>query len=104
MIRHVQGHQVPGNRIAHQSETLIIALLRGGEPMALGVSEVLPLAAFLHAQKPHDIKAEPLREKSTVILVDSVVNSRQTVVDFIRHLATLDMGCQNNRCGRSGPR
>jgi len=85
MIHHVQGHHVPGIRIAQQDRTLIVALMRGGEPMALGVNEVLPMASFLHARKPDDVKAELVSLKSIVILVDSVVNSGQTVVDFICH-------------------
>ncbi|KIW18413.1 hypothetical protein PV08_02701 [Exophiala spinifera] len=86
MIRHVQGHHVYGNRIAQQDKALIVALMRGGEPMALGVSEILPSASFLHARTPNDITAELLHVKSTVILVDSVVNSGQTIADFICHL------------------
>ena len=37
---HVQGAQVDGLRIANESDTLIIALMRGGEPMAFGVNEI----------------------------------------------------------------
>lgn len=91
-IQHVQGHQVPGHRIAGQGRVLIVALMRGCEPMALGVSEILPMAPFVHAREPEDVKPELLDLMSTIILVDSVVNSGQTVVGFIRHLAGLSTG------------
>nr|KAK5432368.1 hypothetical protein LTR18_011125 [Exophiala xenobiotica] len=64
--------------------------MRGGEPMALGVNEILPMAPFLHAREPDDVKADLVDVMSTVILVDSVVNSGQTVVDFILHLMSLN--------------
>ncbi|EXJ56391.1 hypothetical protein A1O7_06734 [Cladophialophora yegresii CBS 114405] len=89
MIRHVQGHNVSGHRIAQQNKALIVALMRGGEPMAMGISEVLPSASFLHAKKPEDVTGEILEGTSIVILADSVVNSGQTVADFIGHLTSL---------------
>ena len=91
MIQHVQGHQVAGSRVAQQDKTLIVALMRGGEPMALGVSEVLPSASFLHAYLPEDIKSEHVEAIPTIILVDSVINSGQTIVDFVQRL---EMLCQ----------
>ncbi|OCT52360.1 hypothetical protein CLCR_09752 [Cladophialophora carrionii] len=89
MISHVQGHQVPGVRIAEQERTLVVALMRGGEPMALGVNDVLPAASFLHANRPDDLQPKHVAEMSTVILVDSVVNSGRTVIDFVCRLKTL---------------
>jgi uracil phosphoribosyltransferase/phosphoglycolate phosphatase-like HAD superfamily hydrolase len=89
MIQHVQGHQVAGTRIAYQDKTLIIALMRGGEPMAFGVSDVLPASPFLHARRPEDVKPEHVDAMNTVILVDSVVNSGKSIVDFICHLEAL---------------
>ncbi|KAJ5640040.1 uncharacterized protein N7484_007902 [Penicillium longicatenatum] len=55
--------------------TLIVTLMRGGEPMALGVSEALPLATFLHAKDPADITSKHLSKCVTFILVDSVINT-----------------------------
>jgi phosphoserine phosphatase/gluconate kinase len=43
-IPHVQGNHTTGHRLRHEKKTAIVALMRGGEPMALGVYEALPLA------------------------------------------------------------
>ncbi len=45
-IPHVQGHNTDGYRLQHETKTSIVALMRGGEPMAFGVSEALPLATL----------------------------------------------------------
>lgn len=96
-IPHVQGHTTPGHHLLHEEKTLIIALMRGGEPMALGVSEAFPAAEFLHTKTPRDLPI-PLdseggkylsmsdRGIETVLLVDSVVNSGKSVVEFITAL------------------
>ncbi|KAM3509391.1 hypothetical protein MY10362_000630 [Beauveria mimosiformis] len=86
-VPHVQGHQTSGFRLAHEPQTTIIALMRGGEPMALGISQVFPRAMFLHAFGPDDIKDHHLENQKNLVLVDSVVNSGQSVMDFLRHVA-----------------
>jgi hypothetical protein len=43
-IFHVQGHVTNGFRIRDERQTTIVALMRGGESMALGVSSALPTA------------------------------------------------------------
>lgn len=83
--QHVQGHRINGYRIMHERETTIVALMRGGEPMALGLSEAMPLAMFVHAKSPDDIKREHIEKQRTVILVDSVINSGKSVIEFIEH-------------------
>ncbi|KAI0401088.1 uracil phosphoribosyltransferase-domain-containing protein [Xylaria palmicola] len=88
-IRHVQGHEIEGFRLGSEKHTLIVALMRGGEPMALGVSDALPGAMFLHAKDPTDVLGRHLDEQDTVIIVDSVVNSGKTVVQFARHIRAL---------------
>ncbi|EJP66358.1 uracil phosphoribosyltransferase [Beauveria bassiana ARSEF 2860] len=88
-VPHVQGHQTDGFRLAHEPQTTIIALMRGGEPMALGISEVFPRAMFLHAFDPRDIKPHHLENQKNVILVDSVVNSGKSIIDFLRHVTQL---------------
>ena len=85
-IPHVQGTQTTGYRLADEHKTVIIALMRGGEPMASGVNKAFPLASLLHAKQPEDVTAEHLKEKSTIILVDSVVNNGKTMIDFTYHL------------------
>ncbi|KAH8685468.1 uracil phosphoribosyltransferase-domain-containing protein [Tricladium varicosporioides] len=89
LISHVQGHNTSGYRLFHEQQTLIVALMRGGEPMALGVNEAFPLATFLHAHCPNDIMPHHLQGQHTIVLVDSVVNSGRTVVQFLQHIRNL---------------
>jgi uracil phosphoribosyltransferase/adenylate kinase/phosphoserine phosphatase len=88
-IPHVQGHHTDGYRLAHEQQTSIVALMRGGEAMALGVNEAIPLAMFVHASRPNDIMPHHLHGQHTVVLVDSVVNSGKTVVQFAQHIRNL---------------
>ncbi|KAI8202589.1 Uracil phosphoribosyltransferase [Colletotrichum sp. SAR 10_86] len=88
-IPHVQGHTTAGHRLLGEKSTAIIALMRGGEPMALGVNEVFAKAMFLHAKQPEDIHENALAGKKTVILVDSVVNSGKSIEVFVRHLQAI---------------
>lgn len=89
-IPHVQGHQTSGYRLSCERQTLIVALMRGGEPMALGVNDAFPLAMFLHANDPTDIKPEHLHENITILLVDSVINSGKTIIEFVNHIRKLN--------------
>lgn len=85
-IQHVQRHTTHGFRFKDESLTLIVALMRGGEPMAIGVGDMLAKASFLHAKGPKEIKENHLRGRRVVVLVDSVVNSGKTVVEFAEHI------------------
>ncbi|KID94882.1 uracil phosphoribosyltransferase, partial [Metarhizium majus ARSEF 297] len=84
-LQHVQGHTISGYRLKHEKKTTIAALMRGGEPMALGISDTLPSAVFFHAKIPDDITKDHLDGQKTVILVDSVINSGRTMIQFIEH-------------------
>ncbi|KAG8416832.1 hypothetical protein J3459_013619 [Metarhizium acridum] len=88
-MQHVQGHQVMGHRLRHERETTIVALMRGGEPLALGLNEALPLAMFVHATSPDDIQRDHIENQKTVVLVDSVVNSGKTLIEFIERTRNL---------------
>ncbi|ERF72193.1 hypothetical protein EPUS_02080 [Endocarpon pusillum Z07020] len=88
-ISHVQGHHTSGNRLFHEQQTSIVALMRGGEAMALGVNDAFPLAMFVHASSPNDIMLHHLQGQLTLLLVDSVVNSGKTVVQFVQHVRNL---------------
>ncbi|KAG8526113.1 uncharacterized protein KY384_000106 [Bacidia gigantensis] len=88
-IKHVQGNEVKGCQLLHEERTTIVAMMRGGEPMAFGVSDAFPLAMFVHAKAPDDLKLHHLRGQSTVILVDSVVHSGRSVKEFVEHVRTL---------------
>ncbi|KAM3437526.1 hypothetical protein NHJ13734_004593 [Beauveria thailandica] len=94
-VPHVQGHQTAGFRLAHEPQTTIVALMRGGEPMALGISEVFPSAMFVHAFAPDDIKDHHLENQENLVLVDSVVNSGQSIMDFLRRVARLEQHLTN---------
>ncbi|KAJ5762122.1 uncharacterized protein N7511_005504 [Penicillium nucicola] len=89
-IDHVQGHQTSGYQVMHEKETLIVPLMRGGEPMAFGVNDAFPLAMFLHAKVTSDIRTDHLRNCATVILVDSVINTGESILEFIQHIRSLD--------------
>lgn len=89
-IPHVQGHPTSGFRLRHEQQTTIVALMRGGEPMALSVNSVFRLAMFVHATLPSDIKPHHLHKQRNVLLVDSVVNSGKSVAEFIQHVRSLD--------------
>ncbi|KAH8430781.1 uncharacterized protein LDX57_008444 [Aspergillus melleus] len=88
-IPHVQGHRTSGFRLGKEKDTVIVALMRGGEPMAFGVYDVFPTASFLHAAKTQDVTAKRLQGCSTVVLVDSVINSGKTIVEFVQHIRLL---------------
>ncbi|KAF2249736.1 uracil phosphoribosyltransferase [Trematosphaeria pertusa] len=85
-IPHVQGKIADGYRLRAESQTLIVPLMRGGEPMAFGVSAAMKTASFVHAKEPEDLEAEHMIGKRNIILVDSVVNSGKSVVEFVRHV------------------
>ncbi|KFY67435.1 hypothetical protein V496_01626 [Pseudogymnoascus sp. VKM F-4515 (FW-2607)] len=87
-IPHVQGHPTSGYQLFHESQTLIVALMRGGEPMASGVNKVFPLAALVHANNPSDMTRH-LQDRRTVVLVDSVVNTGKTVVQFVQYIRSV---------------
>lgn len=85
-IPHAQGHNVYGHRLLHEPRTLIVALMRGGEPMAFGVNDAFPNAMFVHADHHDGITSELLKDRHTVILVDSVVNSGKSILQFVKHI------------------
>ncbi len=86
---HVQGHDTSGYRLLHEQKTLIVALMRGGEAMAFGVNDAFPRAVFVHASRPDDIMLQHLEGQRAVVLVDSVVNSGKTVVQFVQRVRNL---------------
>ena len=88
-ITHVQGYGISGYRLLREEHTLIVALMRGGEPMAFGVNEAFPLATFVHAKEPTEMR-DHLQGRTNIVLVDSVVNSGNTVVQFVQYIRNLD--------------
>lgn len=66
LIPHVQGHNVGGYRLLHESQTLIAALMQGGKPMAFGVNDAFPRAMFFHADHNEDITSELLKDRRSI--------------------------------------
>ncbi|KAE8149996.1 uracil phosphoribosyltransferase [Aspergillus avenaceus] len=89
LIPHVQGHNVAGYRLLQELQTLIVAVMRGGEPMAFGVNDAFPHAMFLHANTHNDITSELLKVRERIILVDSVINSGKSILQFVKHIRSL---------------
>ena len=85
-IMHVQGQRTDGYRFRHETSTMIIPLMRGGEPMAFGVSRALQTASFVHAKAYADIKQDLFIGKRTIILVNSVINKGTSVFEFVHEL------------------
>lgn len=85
-IKHVQGGSTTGYRLRGEARTLVVAMMRGGEPLALGVSETFPRSAFLHARNSGDIRHTHLNDCDNVVLCDSVVNNGTTMKDAIEHI------------------
>lgn len=89
-IHHVQGHTVGGYRLRKEDNTLIVAVMRAGEPLAIGIHETFPRAKFLHASQPDDIQRHHLQEMRTILLVDYVINTGATISKFVHHIRTLN--------------
>lgn len=85
-IQHPHSGQATGYRLLNESQTCIVAIMRGGEPMALGVSDAFPTAALLHAKTPEDLDAVDLGVYKTVILVDSVINNGTTMIGMVERI------------------
>jgi uracil phosphoribosyltransferase/adenylate kinase/phosphoserine phosphatase len=88
-IKHVQGGLTIGHRLKEEARTLVVAMMQGGEPLAMGVSATFPESAFLHARNSNDIKHTHLNGCVNVILCDSVVNNGSTMKDAIEHVRAL---------------
>ena len=82
-VNHVLGHQTDGSQLFHEKLTTIVALMRGGEPMALGVNDAFSLAMFVHASNADDVKPHHLEGQLTVVLVDSVINTGKCIIEFV---------------------
>lgn len=85
-IQHVLGRPTEGYQIQHEEQTTIVALMRGGEPMASGVSDACPRAMMVHAKEPEDLKLHHLAGQQTVILVDSVINTGKSIIEFVDYI------------------
>ncbi|CZT19397.1 related to 2-3-cyclic-nucleotide 3-phosphodiesterase [Ramularia collo-cygni] len=90
-IMHVQGGEVDGHRLSSEDKTVIVPLMRGGEPMARGVWEAFPTAMYVHAKEPVDLhKSDHIAGRAAIVLVDGVVNTGKSVVDYVQHIRSCD--------------
>ena len=85
-IQHVLGRETRGYQLRHEKKTTIVALMRGGEPMASGVHDAFPHAMFVHAKDPGDVKMHHVEGQLTLIVVDSVINTGKSIFDFIQYI------------------
>jgi 2-hydroxy-3-keto-5-methylthiopentenyl-1-phosphate phosphatase/uracil phosphoribosyltransferase len=86
-VKSVQQQQKTNEHtLRDESKTLILPLSRGDEPMARGVWGAFPSAAFVDAKEATDLQAKHIAGMWTVILVDSVINSGESVVKFVSHI------------------
>lgn len=91
-FNHVQGTVSSGFRMNDEKQTLIVPLMRGGEPMAFGVSEIFQEASFIHAKIPTDIQDKDLIYCKRVVLVDSVINNGKSIREFIHDFIDRNLG------------
>jgi uracil phosphoribosyltransferase/phosphoserine phosphatase len=89
-IPHVQGKSTTGWRLKNVKKTTIIALMRGGEPMALGINDAFPLTTLLHAKHTEDVRKEHVQDEGAVIMVDSVINTGKTILEFVHRVRKLN--------------
>ncbi len=86
-IPRVQGGMTGEHHVRH---TTIEALIRGGEPIALGVNDALPAAMFVHPKQPADLKPQHIHGRRAVPLVDLVVNNGKLIVQFVERIRGFD--------------
>ncbi|KAI7230505.1 hypothetical protein KC330_g6938 [Hortaea werneckii] len=82
----VHQNQTTGWRLKNEDKTVIIPIMRGGEPMAFGVSDAFPKAVFHHAKEPCEVLKKHLDGMKAVILVDAVINEGGTIAGFVKHI------------------
>ncbi|KAL4750459.1 hypothetical protein BDW72DRAFT_213356 [Aspergillus terricola var. indicus] len=85
-MRHPQGNAIAGYQLLDEDRTLIVPLMRGGQPMASGIFRVFPKARIHEAKEPKDVEKRYLEGIVTVILVDSVINSGESMAQFVQHI------------------
>jgi len=90
ILPHVSGGETTGYRLKHEKRTSIVACMRGGEAMALGVSKAFPLARFFHISEDTELESHHLHGQSCVIVVDSVINEGTTIVGFVKRIRALN--------------
>ncbi|KAI6860637.1 hypothetical protein D0864_06095 [Hortaea werneckii] len=86
----VHQNETTGWRLKDEDKTVIIPIMRGGEPMAFGVSDAFPKAVFHHAKEPDEVLKKHLEGMKAVILVDAVINEGGTIAGFVKHIRQIN--------------
>ncbi|KAI6841407.1 hypothetical protein KC342_g2335 [Hortaea werneckii] len=86
----VHQNQTTGWRLKNEDKTVIVPIMRGGEPMAFGVSEAFPKAVFHHAKEPEEVLKKHLDGMKAVVLVDAVINEGGTIAGFVKHIRQIN--------------
>jgi uracil phosphoribosyltransferase/phosphoserine phosphatase len=89
----VEGKTTQGHRLLDESKTLIVPLMRGGDPIARGVFRAFPAAMYHHTKKPEDLEQKHVAGRETIILADWVINTGKGMVEFVKHIRE-NLGCQ----------
>ena len=92
---HVQGTHFVGVT-CNKSKVLIVALMRGGEPMARGVYKLFPSARFFHysedmPDKEKEALSDHLGSVADVVIVDSVINEGNSIRRVLGLIETLTL-------------
>lgn len=97
-IRHPQGLR-PGQRVARESEIVLLALMRAGLYVTEGVREVLRQAAVYHVESRRargldeaQLQALPALAGRVVLLIDSVINTGATLRPVLSQLRARGAG------------
>ncbi|KAL5925358.1 hypothetical protein ACKVV7_003430 [Pyricularia oryzae] len=90
IIPHVQGQNTIGYRLKAEERTLIVAMMRGGEPMARGVYQTFPLAMFAFAKYPQELATRDVVDMESILLVDSVINTGKSMIDFVEYIRAMN--------------
>jgi uracil phosphoribosyltransferase/phosphoserine phosphatase/adenylate kinase len=88
-ISHVLGYSATGFQLERECQTTIVSLMRGGDPMASGVSKAFPRAMYVHVRVPQDLKVDHLKGQQQIVLVDSVVNTGKSVIECVQAIRGL---------------
>ena len=85
----VTGSPTDNFRLLHESKTTIVALMRAGEPLSLGISDTFPSAMFVHAKDPQDLEQHHVKGQVNIIFADFVLNTGKTMIEFVHHIRNL---------------
>lgn len=100
----VENKITKGHHLIDEDKTLIIPLMRGGDPIARGVHKAFPWAMYHHAKTPDQVQSEHVAGKNTMILADWVINTGNGIVEFVKHFQLPGSHCDGRGCCAGGGR